>query len=313
MNDQQMINHVRGLLVPAEPPPHLRGRVDRMIAGSTRSAPRRSWRLATIGAGAAVGVFALLIGQVVGINGELPAGSARAAEILHRAADAARADQTPAPRADQFILTTTKNYGPVVGQKGLAATLTRSWASVDGTRDGLIWVSDPPPGGRQSTVIPGCRDGRAAEWAPDGSLLKSTRPCTPTPAYPNNVPTDTTGMLSYLRRASGGTASSDEQTFANLEELVRGYLPAQSRAALYEAATKIPGVIASPSITDAAGRAGVGVSLIGDIDRYDLIFEPQTYRFLGWQVVPNAENAADPVRSAAILSIDIVDRAEQMP
>ncbi|MEO3773950.1 CU044_5270 family protein [Micromonospora sp. B9E7] len=307
-----MINQVRGLLAPAEPPPHLRGRVDRMIAGSTRSVSRQSWRLATVGAAATTGVLALLIGSAISINGEPPAASAQAAEILHRAADAARADQTPAPRADQFILTTTMNYGPVVGQKQLAATLTRSWTSVDGTRDSLIWVSDPPPGGRQSTVIPGCRNGRAAEWAPDGSLLKSTRACTPTPAYPNNLPTDATTMLKYLRQTSGGTASSDERTFANLEELIRGYLPAQSRAALYEAATKISGVVASPSMTDAAGRSGTAVSLIGDIDRYDLIFEPQTYRFLGWQVVPKADNAAGPARSAVVLSVTIVDRAGQM-
>ncbi|MGK5445077.1 CU044_5270 family protein [Micromonospora sp. URMC 105] len=311
MNDQQMIDKVKALLDPAEPPPHLRGRVDRMIAGSARSARRRPWRLATVGAAATIGVLSLLIGSVVSINGEPPAASAQAAEILHRAGDAARADRTPIPRADQFILTTTKGFAPVVGQDDLATTLTRSWMSVDGTRDSLIRVSDPPAGGRQSTVIPGCRDGRAAEWGPNGSLLKSTRPCTPTPAYLNNAPTDATSMLNYLRRMSSGTASSDEETFANVGELIRGYLPAQSRAALYEAAAKIPGVVASPTMTDAAGRSGTAVSLVGDVDRYDLIFEPQTYRFLGWQVVPKAESAGRPVRSQVILSVTIVDRAGQ--
>ncbi|MEH0974999.1 CU044_5270 family protein [Micromonospora sp. CPCC 205546] len=313
MNEQQMIDQVRTLLEPADPPPHLRGKVNRMIAGSARSARARTWKLATVGATATTGLLALLIGSVVSINGEPPAASAQAAEILHQAADAARDDQTPAPRAGQFILTTTKGFAPVVGQDELATTLTRSWMSVDGTHDSLIWVSDPPAGGRQSTVIPGCRDGQAAEWAPDGTLLNSTRPCTPTPAYLTNLPTDATSMLNYLRRMKGGTTSSDEETFANVGELIRrGYLPAQSRAALYEAATKIPGVVASPTMTDAAGRSGTAVSLAGNIDRYDLIFEPQTYRFLGWQVVPKAGNAVRPARSEVILSVTVVDRAGQV-
>jgi len=312
VNEQQMIDQVRTLLDPADPPPHLRGKVNRMIAGSARSARTRTWKLATVGATATTGLLALLIGSVVSINGEPPAASAQAAEILHQAADAARDDQTPAPRADQFILTTMKGFTPVVGQDELATTLTRSWMSVDGTHDSLIWVSDPPAGGRQSTVIPGCRDGQAAEWAPDGTLLNSTRPCTPTPAYLTNLPTDATSMLNYLRRMNGGTTSSDEEAFANVGELIRGYLPAQSRAALYEAATKIPGVVASPTMTDAAGRSGTAVSLAGNIDRYDLIFEPQTYRFLGWQVVPKAENAVPPARSEVILSVTIVDRAGQV-
>ncbi|WP_207916617.1 hypothetical protein [Micromonospora sp. KC723] len=118
-------------------------------------------------------------------------------------------------------------------------------------------------------------------------------------------------MLNYLRRMNGRTTASDEETFANVGELIRGYPPAQSRAALYEAATKIPGVVASRSMTDAAGRSGTAVSLVGNTDRYDLIFEPQTYRFLGWQVVPKDESRG-PVRSQVILSVTIVDRAGQV-
>ncbi|TDC84338.1 hypothetical protein E1193_06005 [Micromonospora sp. KC606] len=80
---------------------------------------------------------------------------------------------------------------------------------------------------------------------------------------------------------------------------------------MYEAVTKIPGVVASGSMTDAAGRSGIAVSLVGNIDRYDLIFEPQTYRFLGWQVVPKDESRG-PVRSQVILNVTVVDRAGQV-
>ncbi|MDM4719173.1 CU044_5270 family protein [Micromonospora sp. WMMA1363] len=316
MNDQQMIDQVRTLLEPVHPPPHLRGKVIRKVAASVASAEPtrvRTWKLAVVAAAATTGVLALLVGAVVSIGGEPPAASAQAAEILYRAADAARADPNPIPRSDQFILTTTKGFAPVVGQDEPAATTTRSWMSVDGTRDGLIWVSDPPPGGRQSTVIPGCRNGRAAEWAPDGTLLDSTRPCAPAPAHLDDLPTDATRMVDYLQRMNGG-APSDEQMFANVGVLIRrGYLPASTRAALYEAATRIPGVVAIPTITDGAGRSGTGVSLVGKIDRYDLIFDPQTYRFLGWQVVSKAENAVQPSRREVIINVVVVDRAGQVP
>lgn len=317
MNDRQMIDQVKTLLEPVEPPPYLRGQVSSVIAGSAgpaRSAWTRSWRLATVGAVATTGVLALLIGQVVSIDGKPPAASAQAAEILHRAADVARADQAPAPRADQFILTETKAFFPVVGQNDPGTSISRSWMSVDGTHDGLIWTSDPAAGGRQSTVIPGCRDGQAAEWAPDGTLLNSTRPCTPASAYLSDLPTDAAAMLTYLQRMSEDTEPSSEETFANVGVLIRrGYLSAQSRAALYEAATKIPGVVASPAMTDAAGRSGVGVSLAGKTDRYDLIFDPQTYEFLGWQVVPVAADGGQQSRREVVLDVTIVDRAGQTP
>ncbi|MBF9130017.1 CU044_5270 family protein [Plantactinospora sp. S1510] len=313
MNDQQMIDQVKTLLKPAEPPPYLRVKVSRMIARSGRPRARIS-TLATVGATSAVGILALLVGSVVSFNGEPPAASVQAAEFLQRAADAARADRTPAPRADQFILTTTKSFFPVVGQDDLATSLTRSWMSVDGTHDGQIWVSDPVPGERQSTVIPGCRDGRAAEWGPNGTLLSSTRQCKPGRAYLDDLPTGATSMLNYLRKMSGVAGPSDEQTFANVGVLIQsGYLPAQSRAALYEAATKIPGVVASPTLTDAAGRVGVGVSLAGQIDRYDLIFDSQTYRFLGWQVVPVAGNLVRQSRREVVLDVVIVDRVGEVP
>ncbi|KXK60853.1 hypothetical protein AWW66_16610 [Micromonospora rosaria] len=80
---------------------------------------------------------------------------------------------------------------------------------------------------------------------------------------------------------------------------------------MYEAATKIPGVVASPTVTDAAGRAGTAVSLPGSIDRYDLIFDPQTYQFLSWQTVPVAADVGQQARHEVILNVTIVDRAGQ--
>jgi hypothetical protein len=105
VNDQQMIDKVAVLLDPVTPPPHLRSDVAAAIAAvsSERTSRTWRWRLSTVGAVAAAAAAALLVGQVVSLNHRQPVGTAQAAEILYRAGEVARADQTPAPRDDQFI------------------------------------------------------------------------------------------------------------------------------------------------------------------------------------------------------------------
>lgn len=320
MNDQKMIDHVRVLLDPVTPPPDLRRKVAMAITANAqrpgRSLWARHWRFATLGATAAVGVLALIVSQVVSIGDRPPAATAEAAEILHHAAESALADPAPVPRGDQFVLTEVQTFVPVVGQAEPGIQVSRSWMSVDGSRDGLLWFSQPKPGGRQQTVIPGCRNGRAAEWTSDGGLrTDATRPCTPVPAYQKDLPTDADGMLTHLRKMSGGAQPRPDELFANVGSLIRsGYLPPRSRATLYEAATKIPGVVASPNLTDAAGRTGIGVSLSGSLDRYYLLFDPQTYQFLGWQIEPGPDAPpAQQLRREVVLTVAIVDRPGLMP
>ncbi|MGC4885581.1 CU044_5270 family protein [Micromonospora sp. DT227] len=319
MNEQRMIEEVRTLLDPVAPPPGLRRQVTSTIAaaaqGPIRSLWARHWRIATVGATAAAGALALVVGQVVSIGGQPPATSAQAAEILHHAAESALSNGERVPRADQFVFTETKTLVPVVGQAQPRNEISRSWRSIDGTRDGLLWFSAPKEGGRQTVVVPGCRDGRAAQWTSDGGLrTDETQPCIPSPAYLPGLPGNAGDMLTHLKKMSGNTNPGPDEMFGNIGNLIRsGYLPPRARAALYEAAAKIPGVVASVGLTDAAGRTGAAVSLSGELARYDLLFEPKTYEFLGWQVQSTPAAPAEQVRREVVLNVVVVDRSGQLP
>jgi hypothetical protein len=63
------------------------------------------------------------------------------------------------------------------------------------------------------------------------------------------------------------------------------YLRPQSRAALFEAAAKIPGLAAVDDVNDAAGRPGIGISWStankGKPGNMILVFDPKTYAYLG--------------------------------
>nr|WP_181726541.1 CU044_5270 family protein [Micromonospora provocatoris] len=318
MNEQELIKDVRALLQPVTPPPGLRQQVTSTITAAAQSPTRslwaRHWRIASIGATATAGALALIVGQVVSIGGQPPAASAQAAEVLHHAAESARANGGLVPRADQFLFTETKTFVPVVGQAQPSGEISRSWMSIDGTHDGLLWFSAPKEGGRQQLVIPGCRDGRTAQWTSDGGLrTDETRPCTPSPAYLQDLPSNADDMLTHLKKMSHSTSPTPDELFSNVGDLIRsGYLSPQARAALYEAAAKIPGVAATASLIDAVGRTGVAVSLSGPLARYDLLFEPKTYEFLGWQVQPTPAAPAGQLRGEVVLTVAVVDRPGQM-
>jgi hypothetical protein len=73
-------------------------------------------------------------------------------------------------------------------------------------------------------------------------------------------------------------------------------LPRSVGATLFDAAARIPGVVVLRHVTDAAGGRGIAVAMSGRtmagapasstrVLRYELIFNPQTYRFIGLQTV----------------------------
>jgi len=100
-------------------------------------------------------------------------------------------------------------------------------------------------------------------------------------------------------------------------ELLReSYLPPAQRAALFRAVKLIPGVELVAQATDAAGRSGVGVGFVDPKrgTREQLIFAPDTYRYLGERsFVVDAAKAQAPVGSqlagTAELSITVADSA----
>ncbi|MFE2756622.1 CU044_5270 family protein, partial [Actinosynnema sp. NPDC059335] len=213
--------------------------------------------------------------------------------LLSFAAEAARADPAAAPRPDQFVY--TRSTGDGTAEREI-------WLSVDGTRDGLLNHGDGT-----TTPMPGCRDGRMAVHKGPDPLPGVTEPCEPRPAYRSDLPTDVDGMLAYLDANAGGEPGSVNARGKDVLALINeDLLPPASRAALYEAAARVPGLSVVPDARDAAGRAGVGITWpvpagsSPEAKPVVIVFDAETYELLG-------------TNFHAIVEQAVVDQAGQQP
>jgi hypothetical protein len=326
MNDEvELVRELRPD-VPLPLPDELAPARSRLLAsvdepGSGRIRPRR--RLAVAGGLATVAAVAVAVVLVVTIGlvkdgptalptdtGPTVSGSAgestpqvqplAAADVLRRAATAAAAQPATVPRPDQFVFVDT------VGGNGYRHLM---WRSVDGTRDGLVRIQQDSQSAVEEIPDPGCRNGPRAIFK--GSQRQpGSEPCTPTPAFDPNMPTDAASMVTYLQNMPGGEPGDVYSLGENVQYLAaHTYLLPASRAALYEAALTIPGLEAVPDEVDANGRHGVGVAFAGPSgSRYVLIFDGSSYEYLGLALT----DLAGGVRTA-MRNLTIVDGAGQLP
>lgn len=262
----------------------------------TPGKPRRRRRLVFSGI-AVVGLAAAITGVVAlgGLEqvGVAPPKANAAAEVLHQAADAARAQPFTPPRPDQFL------YVKVQEKDGSVAEF---WHSVDGTHDGLISQRG------ETYPTPGCKDGQSAGYNEYGEPAAPS-PCVPLPAYLADAPTDPAKMPAYLEGLGGDP--SVNSLGKNILYLAQDhYVSPQALAALYESVANIPGLTVEENVTDGAGRSGTGVSWkVDGVDENGepakltstLVFDPTTHAFLGW---------AD---GTAVVARGIVDTAGQRP
>lgn len=241
------------------------------LTAATRPHPRR--RLAVYGV-SVVGLAAAVFGVVALVptgNGA----SASADQILDRAAAAALDAPFVTPRPDQFVYLRTE---------GTDGSITEDWLSVDGTHEGIL----------DNTPVPGCRNGKQQVVRGNEPIPGVTEPCEPNPAYRPDLPTDANGMVAYLTKIDYGNVNSMGK---DIEELfMMSYLRPQSRAALFEAATKIDGLTVDPDAEDVAGRPGIKISWNRNGYRGEFVIDAKTYTFLG-------------SGGSALLQMSIVDKA----
>jgi len=245
------------------------------LTAATRPHPRRR-RLAVYGVsvvGLAAAVFG--VGALVPTGDGGPA-TASADQILQLAAAAALDAPFVTPRPDQFVYLKAKEPD---------GSISEDWLSVDGTHDSIVDNNIP---------VPGCRNGKQ-QVVPDGKPIPGvTEPCEPNPAYRPDLPTDANGMIAYLNKIDGGNLNS---TGKDMWELFwRSYLRPQTRAALFEAATKIDGLTVDPHAEDVAGRPGIKISWNRNGYGGEFIIDAKTYAFLGSD-------------GLALLQMSIVDKA----
>ncbi|GAA2854104.1 hypothetical protein GCM10010517_12110 [Streptosporangium fragile] len=244
-----------------------------------------------------------------------------ASEVLDRAARAAAKTDLD-PRDDQFVKVESETMYGAFGEdddrnetRYLYRTRRAIWLSADGTKNGVLRVEYLEPRAYPGWPIP------EAAYEQTGVATMPLVSCKTTPEYARTdyaalkkLPTDAEGMRAHLYTGERGGNSRDEAAFTAAGHMLREtYLPPAQRAALFKAVGTIPGVDVSENAEDAAGRRGIGVGRVGlDGVRKDLLFDPETYEFLGERGIVVDEKAARApkgslVASTAQLSVTVAD------
>lgn len=284
-----------------------------------QTVPRRRI-LATVGVAAGVLTLALVAANVLSPGG---AASAEASEVLKRAASAAITATDPAVGPEQFLLveTDSRSLGVfstaavldqqermlyIPGDADASWYLTVEWLKPDsvlGDRDdkGLIDYLATFP-------FEEMRHYRGEDGAFGGKYAF------PTATDFADMPRDPEQLLEYLKTMpSEEDADSSERAFRAVHDaLITGMVPADLRAAMYQALAQVPGVYLSEGVADLEGREGSAISYRGD-DGYSveqLIIDPTTGEFIGVREVTSEADGIVPagtvVDSSAVTRV-VVD------
>ncbi len=239
--------------------------------------PRRRLLAGAFGLAAAAVAAALVVG--LGSGGVHPT-DATAAQLLRRVAVVAA--QQPALRPGQYWYLRSESYQPSSDD---ARFVRESWRSLDG--DGHF-VQRQVGGGRSET--------RPFTGAPSYTFFPQSL------AYEQVVelPTDTDALYSQIERGgaiwaeANGRPAGDrtKEMFTIVGDWLRSEvaLPPDLRAALYRVAARLPDVELLGDVTDAEGRAGIGVARVDQSLRHELVIDPRTSQLLMERTVSAADD-----------------------
>lgn len=309
------------------PPADLRRRVlttaarDRRPRWTVRT--RLAWQLGVVTAGALA--LAVMVAPHVYRTGTAPphADSAPdAATVLQLAARSSAAAPAPA-RPDQYAFIESIRFmrvGIVPGpdakhqSKLLGPHKTHTWWPADFTRDGYY-----------KHLPPYCCDGFGTAKSGGGEKEPKEGPLG-FEGTPPVLPTDADEMHAYLYRDDPEDVwdpawSPDRRAW---QRLVFGVMrqafvnPAAQSAAL-GAAQRIGGVAVLEDAADVTGRPGIAVGRTEGNSRTELVFDPKTYAYLGYNIVWTEDQpdwgikAGDIADGVAYTRTAFVDRVKQEP
>jgi hypothetical protein len=218
------------------------------------------------------------------------------------------------------------------------------WNRVDGRKFAR------PVNDRRTSGVPNVRKEQMqlrafAQGCPPGQPLR-IRPAVGLGRWfpdPSAVPTDPDGLLGAVYQLVEDPACASvpvgdtvgDRAFMLIDGMLQTLLPADVRAALYQALPRIPGVTVTQGATDAAGRRGVAFSRAAAIEgsgssdwlRLEVILDPSTHRYLGARHVVTRDHVIPDVGgpggtrfrtgqvlvSRAQLALTVVDAPCQRP
>ncbi|MFJ9846379.1 CU044_5270 family protein [Kitasatospora sp. NPDC101155] len=234
---------------------------------------------------------------------------ASAVELLDHVAQVAASRPAGDVKPGQFVYIesmVTNNVLTASGKPEIDSTPHKReiWLSVDGKQDGrLVEAASPSLPGHDTELA-----------APRQAGLES-----PTYEYLATLPTDPDVLLQKLYDETVGKRPKEERAFKAINELLKEQIaPPAVTAALYQAASKIPGVTLENDVVDITGRHGIAVARVADGARMEWIFDRDSYAFLGQraEVVDQGSDFGAPgtvFGQAAVVKRAIVDKAGDQP
>lgn len=302
----------------------------------TKASPRRGRKFAIGGLstlGAAALATGLVLTNVVGLAGWRGGADPAAAAVLDDAAASAIVTVDPVLNPGQYLEMRTRSVRLTNSQSG-DITASFQYGSEDtlylpaDTEEDWVWVRGP-----QKVVNTFGKDSEtvAEEWWRDVSSSDSfeTGDILRAPGgafYGGNpaaglgdldaLPRDPYRLLNYIYRVTLGTGPSpDTQALVYIaDHLPIGAVPADLRAAMYQAAAMIPGVTFVDDQATLDGTTGVAIGRVENAwgTRFEIIIDPDTGAFIGNREVLLSDAAGVPAGTAfawSTVTTNIVDHA----
>lgn len=311
--------------------------------------PRRPWRRTVFAVSAAAALIAALVAVDVAGSGERPGATAEAAEVLDGAAAATITSSDPVLGPGQYLLIDTKavySYGNHSEADDFTWLVSQdSQLYVPADRNGE-WVLNQVPGEpvqffdeasrreaermAEEEKIPGrvvagavpleernqpmrAEGGRFYDDTP--RLTLNARPLEEVIATAPRDPEELLELVYEYQRAKGKGDTPHKEAFGTIADtLSTGVIPADLRAALYQAAALIPGVTVTDREATLDGRTGIslGMETPGYKARKELIIDPSTGQLIGEREILLEDQGSIPAGTAVswtAVTTSVVDSA----
>ena len=269
---------------------------DRLLWETRRGARgrrlRADWRLAAVGAAAAITVAAVIGTRVVGDDGGTQPGSqpgytlelGSAKDLLNEAADVIAARRPAGPRDGQWVY--------------LKSVETNTTDDEPGSRTNEEWIK---------YADPSMEDGRAGDDHSPGEQY----------AFLKSLPDDPKRVRAEARAFFDATDPEETRTQHEYRALTaiisRAYvIDPEGLARVYRAMATIPGVRAA-QVQDVEGRNAIALYLKGggmDGGRNETLLDPTTYLASGYRLL---EGENQVIISGARLAMGLVDEKGERP
>jgi len=302
------------------------------IGGAEPARPtrRRGLRIAGLSAlGAGVLTVALVATNVVGLAGWRGGAEPAAADVLHNAALAAIENSDPVVGPGQFLrVATTAVYSATAETEDLVRAsylfITEDELYIPADRED-DWVWSRHPSATYQTFGP---DSEAVAEATGDERLGLQDELLQAPAggfYGGKtgggygdldaLPRDPVQLLNHIHLVTVGQGQSpdDAALVFITDRLQTGVVPADLRAAFYNAAALIPGVTITENQATLDGRTGIALGR-DEGDRQEIIIDPDTGMYIGERRVTLSgfdDIPAGTVVSWSAVTTTVVDSAPE--